>query len=101
MILIDSSIPMYLVGATHRHKNDAQRMLEQLVSQRQRLVTDAEVLQDPELLLELSSEFAKVLSCNSIGELARQPAAPGELFSKDLYFAIPVHIHETTEQQKR
>ena len=59
------------------------------------------MLQDAELLLELSSKFAKVLVCNSIGELARQPAAPGELFLKQLYFAIPVHIHETTEQQKR
>ena len=59
------------------------------------------VLQDAELLLELSSKFAKILTCSSIGELARQPAAPGELFSKHLYFAIPVHLHETTEQQKR
>ena len=59
------------------------------------------VLQDAELLLELSSKFAKILTCSSIGELARQPAASGELFSKHLYFAIPVHLHETTEQQKR
>ncbi len=46
MILIDSNIPMYLVGAHHVHKSDAQRWLEQLVSDRQRLVTDAEVLQE-------------------------------------------------------
>ena len=46
MILIDSNIPMYLVGAPHPHKSDAQRLLEQLVSDRQRLVTDAEVLQE-------------------------------------------------------
>ena len=46
MILIDSNIPMYLVGAPHPHKSDAQRLLEELVSQRQRLVTDAEVLQE-------------------------------------------------------
>ncbi len=37
---------MYLVGAPHSHKSDAQRWLEQLVSDRQRLVTDAEVLQE-------------------------------------------------------
>jgi len=46
VILIDSNIPMYLVGAAHPHKSDAQRLLEQLVSERQRLVTDAEVLQE-------------------------------------------------------
>jgi predicted nucleic acid-binding protein len=46
VILIDSNIPMYLVGAPHPHKSDAQRLLEKLVSQRQRLVTDAEVLQE-------------------------------------------------------
>ena len=37
---------MYLVGAAHPHKSDAQRWLEKLVSDRQRLVTDAEVLQE-------------------------------------------------------
>ena len=46
MILVDSNIPMYLVGAPHPHKADAQRLLERLVSDRQRLVTDAEVLQE-------------------------------------------------------
>jgi predicted nucleic acid-binding protein len=37
---------MYLVGAPHRHKADAQRLLEKLITDRQRLVTDAEVLQE-------------------------------------------------------
>jgi uncharacterized protein len=46
VILVDSNIPMYLVGAAHPHKSDAQRLLEMLVSERQRLVTDAEVLQE-------------------------------------------------------
>jgi predicted nucleic acid-binding protein len=46
MILLDSNIPMYLIGPPHPHKTDAQRLLEKLVSQRQRLVTDAEVLQE-------------------------------------------------------
>jgi uncharacterized protein len=46
VILVDSNIPMYLVGASHPHKSDAQRLLEKLVSDRQRLVTDAEVLQE-------------------------------------------------------
>lgn len=46
MIFVDSNIPMYLVGAPHPHKADAQRLLEKLISDRQRLVTDAEVLQE-------------------------------------------------------
>ena len=46
MILIDSNVPMYLVGAPHPHKTDSQRLLEQLISDRQKLVTDAEVLQE-------------------------------------------------------
>ena len=37
---------MYLVGAPHPHKSDAQRLLEKLVNDRERLVTDAEVLQE-------------------------------------------------------
>jgi predicted nucleic acid-binding protein len=46
VILVDSNVPMYLVGAPHIHKADAQQMLEKFVSERQRLVTDAEVLQE-------------------------------------------------------
>ena len=37
---------MYLVGASHPHKLDAQRLLEKLVRDSRRLVTDAEVLQE-------------------------------------------------------
>jgi len=37
---------MYLVGSPSPQKTDVQRLLERLVSQRQRLVTDAEVLQE-------------------------------------------------------
>ena len=46
MILVDSNVPMYLIGAAHPHKIDAQRLLERLISGRERLVTDAEVLQE-------------------------------------------------------
>ena len=46
MILVDSNIPMYLVGAAHPHKVDAQHLLEKAISDRERLVTDAEVLQE-------------------------------------------------------
>ena len=37
---------MYLIGAAHAHKIDAQRALERLLSDRERLVIDAEVLQE-------------------------------------------------------
>jgi predicted nucleic acid-binding protein len=46
VIFVDSNIPMYLIGAPHPHKSDAQRLLEKLLSERARLVTDTEVLQE-------------------------------------------------------
>jgi hypothetical protein len=46
VIFVDSNIPMYLIGAPHPHKIDAQRLLDTLIGSRERLVTDAEVLQE-------------------------------------------------------
>jgi uncharacterized protein len=46
VIFIDSNIPMYLVGGPHPHKADTRQLLEKLISERQRLVSDAEVLQE-------------------------------------------------------
>jgi predicted nucleic acid-binding protein len=46
VIFVDSNVPMYLVGAAHPHKADAQRLLERCVADDERLVTDAEVLQE-------------------------------------------------------
>jgi uncharacterized protein len=46
VILIDSNVPMYLVGTDHPHKVDARRHLERCIVEGQRLVTDAEVLQE-------------------------------------------------------
>ena len=46
MIFVDSNIPMYLVGAAHAHKTDAQRLVERALSEGERLVTDSEVLQE-------------------------------------------------------
>lgn len=45
-VLIDSNIPMYLVGVEHPNKSRALVLLDQLVISRERLVTDAEVLQE-------------------------------------------------------
>jgi predicted nucleic acid-binding protein len=46
MVLIDSNVPMYLVGAEHPLKGAAELALKRLVEARERLVTDAEVLQE-------------------------------------------------------
>jgi len=46
VILVDSNVPMYLVGAEHPHKVDARRLLERAIAEKRRLVTDAEVLQE-------------------------------------------------------
>jgi predicted nucleic acid-binding protein len=46
MIFIDSNIPMYLVGASHPNKIEAQRLLENVIRTEEHLVTDAEVLQE-------------------------------------------------------
>lgn len=77
MIFIDSNVPMYLIGAPHPRKTEAQILVERLVAERRRLVTDVEVLQEilhryaaidrrdaiPEaiqLILELSDELFPV-----------------------------------------
>jgi uncharacterized protein len=46
VIFVDSNVPMYLVGAAHPHKTDAELILEGLVAAKERLVCDAEVLQE-------------------------------------------------------
>jgi len=46
LIFLDSNVPMYLIGAPHRHKAEAQVILERLIAAGERLVTDAEVLQE-------------------------------------------------------
>jgi uncharacterized protein len=46
LIFVDSNIPMYLIGAAHPRKTEAQVILERLIARGERLVTDAEVLQE-------------------------------------------------------
>jgi len=46
VIFIDSNVPMYLVGTPHPNKDSARRLLESAIARRERLVTDAEVLQE-------------------------------------------------------
>jgi len=46
LTFVDSNIPMYLVGAPHPHKSESQVLLERLISRGERLVCDAEMLQE-------------------------------------------------------
>lgn len=46
MIFVDSNIPMYLIGAAHPNKDIARSLLEQCITRGERLVADAEVLQE-------------------------------------------------------
>ena len=46
MILIDSNIPMYLVGGDHTNKRRALELLDEGIDANQRLLTDVEVLQE-------------------------------------------------------
>jgi predicted nucleic acid-binding protein len=46
VILVDSNLPMYLVGADDAWKSRARRILDRAVTNHDRLVTDAEVFQE-------------------------------------------------------
>ncbi len=87
MILVDSNIPMYLVGGAHPHKTDAQRLLEQLVSSRRRLVTDAEVFQ------EILHRYAAIDRRDAI-----QPAFDAVLNIVDKVLPIDVAVTERAKQ---
>lgn len=87
MILVDSNIPMYLVGAPHPHKSDAQRLLEKIISDRQRLVTDAEVLQ------EILRRYVAINRRDAI-----QPAFDAVLGIVDQVLAIDRAITERAKQ---
>jgi predicted nucleic acid-binding protein len=46
VIFVDANVPMYLVGAEHPHKADAQRLIERFIREQRRLVTSSEVFQE-------------------------------------------------------
>ena len=46
VVFVDANIPMYLVGANDRYRTDARRLVERAIEARERLVTNAEVLQE-------------------------------------------------------
>lgn len=45
-MLVDSNVPMYLIGAAHPHKERARALLEIAVARGERLVTDVETFQE-------------------------------------------------------
>jgi len=77
VILIDSNIPMYLIGADHPRKRDSQRLIEKAISRGERLVTNAEVLQ------EILHRYAAIHRPDAI-----QPAFNAILGVVDEVFAI-------------
>jgi predicted nucleic acid-binding protein len=78
---------MYLVGAPHPHKSDAQRWVEKLISDRQRLVTDAEVLQ------EILHRYVAINRRDAI-----QPAFDSLLGIVDEVFAVDRAIAERAKE---
>jgi hypothetical protein len=78
---------MYLIGAPHPHKADAQRLLERCVSERERLVTDAEVLQ------EILHRYVAIDRRDAI-----QPAFDGVLEIVDE--VLPVGLDEVQEAKR-
>jgi predicted nucleic acid-binding protein len=87
VILVDSNIPMYLVGAPHAHKSDARQLLEKVVSERQSLVTDAEVLQ------EILHRYAAIDRRDAI-----QPAFDALMGIVDQVLAVDRSIAERAKQ---
>ena len=45
-MILDSNVPMYLIGAPHRNKDRAEQLLRRLIEAREKLVTDVEVFQE-------------------------------------------------------
>lgn len=87
MIFVDSNVPMYLVGAPHPHKVDAQQLLERAIADGQRLVTSAEVLQ------EILHRYVAIQRRDAI-----QPALDALLGVVDEVFPVE---REDVEQAKR
>lgn len=75
---------MYLVGADHPHKNDAARVLDDLIVKGEKLVTDAEVLQ------EILHRYSAINRLDAI-----QPAFDALLDIVDE--VLPIHLQEVEE----
>jgi len=87
VILIDSNIPMYLVGAPHPNKTKARFLLEKLAMEKRRLVTDAEVLQ------EILHRFVSLNRRDAI-----QPAFDSLLLAVDQVFPVDKTVVDRAKQ---
>jgi len=87
VILIDSNVPMYLVGGPHPNKANAELIIEKLILERQRLVTDANVLQ------EILHRYASIDRRDAI-----QPAFDAILQVVDEVFAVDQIVVERAKQ---
>lgn len=87
MILVDSNVPMYLVGGPHPNKAKAQLLIEKLAMERRRLVTDAEVLQ------EIMHRFVSINRRDAI-----QPAFDALLHVVDQVLAIDKDVVTRAKQ---
>jgi predicted nucleic acid-binding protein len=76
-VFVDSNIPMYLVGADHPNKDLARAALERAIADGERLVTDAEVMQ------EILHRYAAIDRRDAIG-----PATEALLGVVDEVFAV-------------
>ncbi len=86
MIFVDSNVPMYLVGSPHPNKIVAEQTVAALIAQQEKLISDAEVLQ------EILHRYA------AIGRLdAIQPAFDAVLGLVDEVFPIEL---ENVERAK-
>ena len=110
MIFVDWNIPMYLVGAPHRHKEDAKRALERLIGESARLVTDVEVIQEIlhrygaigrrdaiepciDTLLSLTDEIFPV-DLDDVLEARDQMAGPAGISARDAIHIAVMRRHE-------
>ncbi|NJD19741.1 MAG: type II toxin-antitoxin system VapC family toxin [Gemmatimonadetes bacterium] len=83
MIFLDSNVPMYLVGAEHPNKHAARRILERLIAGSERLVTDAEVVQ------EILHQYVAIQRRDAIGPcLAALLGLADEVFPVELEDAL-------------
>lgn len=87
MIFVDSNVPMYLVGAGHPNKIAAQQLLERAVADGERLVTDAEVLQ------EILHRYVAIARRDAI-----QPAFDALLNVVDEVFAVELRDVERAKE---
>lgn len=87
MILIDSNVPMYLIGAEHPHKADSIRILDDQIARGERLVTDAEVFQ------EVLHRYTAIDRLDAI-----QPAFDAVLDIVDE--VLPIRLEETEEAKR-